>query len=122
MASVGRDDDDNSLHVDDLGFCARVLNAAEDLPWWRRSLVVRRLRVLFGKNTVDLCFIHGEQAEDPQMAMTLVLQRQARGLFRPDEGLPQPDRGAFDRALRCPPNSKPVADLVRSLTSLSRAF
>jgi hypothetical protein len=122
LASVGRDDDEdrNSIHTSDVVLCARLLNASVQLPWWRQLLVTRRLRKLFGPNTVGLCRTHGKQAEDPKGVMGVLINRQAMGSRYSDENLPQPDKGSFDQALRCPPNSKAVAELVRSLSLLSR--
>lgn len=123
MGSAGRLEEDGktTFHPVDVQFCARVLNATADLPGWRRKLVTRRLRKLFGKNSVELCHIHGKQLDDPKMVTGVVLQRQAMGVMHPAEELPQPDRGSFDKALRCPPASKEVATLIRELERLSRA-
>ncbi|EHB53785.1 hypothetical protein MycrhDRAFT_4248 [Mycolicibacterium rhodesiae JS60] len=120
LASMGRDEE-QGLHADDVGLCARVINASADLPWWRRQLVMRRLRELFGRNTVELCGIHGREAENPQFIVSLLIQRQAMGLLHPEHQLPQPDRGFFDQALRCAPTSPEVSQLIRSLGRLSRA-
>ncbi|OPX10921.1 hypothetical protein B1790_09770 [Mycobacterium sp. AT1] len=117
MASVGREDE--GIHSGDLTFCGRVLTASRDLGWWRRRWVHRRLQKLFGSNTVHLCEVHGQDADDPGMAMAVMLQRQAMQLMHPDRHLPQPDTGEFDLALRHPPGSDDVARLVRSLERLA---
>jgi hypothetical protein len=119
--SMGRDDDGEAIHAGDLGLCARLLLASDGLPRWRRLLVRRRLRQLFGPNMVALCDVHGETAADPSAAIGLLLNRQLMGLQLPDARLPQPDRGQFDQALRCPPNSPRVSELIRSLERLARS-
>ena len=118
MASVGRDEE--GIHAGDFTLCGRLLAASHDLPWWRRQLVRQRLQKLFGRNTVELCDIHGRDAEAPDAAIGLLLQRQAMGSMHPDRHLPQPDTGEFDAALRNPPGSDAVARLVRSLERLAR--
>jgi hypothetical protein len=61
-ASFGRGDEEDASHQSDILLCAQLLVASADLTWWRRTLVRRRLRKLFGANTVELCEVHGQDA------------------------------------------------------------
>lgn len=115
--SMARDPEDNRFHTDDLILCATILAKTTDLPRWRRWAVKRRLRILFGTNTVDLCETHGDDAASPQASIGIVLNRQYMAGKHP--GLQPPDTGQFDRALRCTPDSPEVAALERSLVHLA---
>lgn len=115
--SLGRDPEENTIHGGDIVLCSQVLSAASKLNWLRRRLVVRRLTQLFGSTAVELCGVHGESASDPQAVIGILLNRQANALKNPQR-FSQPDKGEFDQALRCDPDSVQIADLVRSLNSL----
>jgi len=95
---------------------------AADLPWWRRKHVGRRLRKLFGANTVELCEVNGQDAASERESMALTMQRHILGVANPEHGLPQPDRGQFDSALRQLPESPEVRSLVRSLNRLAKSW
>jgi hypothetical protein len=64
-----------------------------------------------------MCGIHGESSSDPQAVMGILMNRGVNAIKSPHR-FSQPDKGEFDQALRCPPDSKPIADLVRSLGKL----
>ena len=115
--SMARDPEGKDFHTDDLILCATILAKTTDLPRWRRWAVKRRLRTLFGTNTVALCETHGEDAANPQASIGIVLNRQYMAAQHP--ALHPPDRGLFDRALRCPPDSPELVALERSLVHLA---
>jgi hypothetical protein len=120
-ASLQRDED-NLMHADDIVLCGNLFAASADLTAWRRRLVRRRLRKLFGANTVGFCETHGADAADPRKSFAVLLQRQALGVMRPEHGLPHPDTGKFDAAFRAGPASKEVTELIRSLGCLARSW
>jgi hypothetical protein len=115
--NLKRDDDRNSLHSSDLTLCSQLLSASGDLPRWRRVLVKRRLARLFGPTTVQMCAVHGDYGTNAESAIGILLNRQINASRQP-ERFKQPDRGDFDNALRCEPDSKEVAALVKSLSRL----
>lgn len=115
--SMARDPEENTIHGGDIALCSQVLSASSRLSWWRRRLVVRRVTRLFGSITVELCGVHGESASDPRAVVGILINRQANWLKNPERFSP-PDKGEFDQALRCDPDSKPIADLVHSLSKL----
>ena len=119
LASFGREEEEVALHQSDFELCARLLIASAELTWWRRLRFRRRLRKLFGRNTVELCEIHGQGAVT--ISTGVVLQRQAMAVAHPEYELPQPDRGQFDRALRRPPDSREISKLIRSLGRLAKS-
>lgn len=116
--SMGRGGEEKPvLHTDDILLAARILVESNNLGWWRRQAVKRRLERLFGKNTLALCEMHGEKATDAKSMVGFVLNRQYMATQHPEVGLP--DRGQFDLALRCPPESAEVQKLERSLKRLA---
>ena len=106
-----------SLHSGDITLCSNLLSAAEGLPRWRRNLVKRRLVQLFGPVTVNLCEVHGAFGSDGEAALGIILNRQMNAMKNP-ERFSQPDRGDFDKAFRCEPDSKEVAALIQSLSKM----
>jgi hypothetical protein len=118
--SMGRDPDENTINADDVALCAKILSTSATLSWWRRRLVVRCVAQLFGSITVELCGIHGESAGDPSAVMGILLNRRVNALKNPQR-FKHPDKGEFDQALRCSPDSKEVADLVRALSRLKES-
>jgi len=120
LASLGRDPTEHVLNADDVLLCGRILVTSANLGRWRRRLVRRRLRNLFGDETVNLCATHGQDATNYRGAAAMVLQRQAMALMHPEHKLAVPNIGQFDRALRRPPDSKEVSDLIESLTRLAQ--
>lgn len=120
LASFGRSQEEVALHQSDFEFCARLLIASAELTWWRQRCVRRRLRKLFGANTVELCGIHGQDAVS--VATGIVLQRQAMALAHPEFGLKQPDWGRFDLALRRALDSREISKLISSLDRLAKSW
>lgn len=118
--SRDEEDDRKSLHSDDITLCSNLLSASGGLSRWRRVLVKRRLVRLFGPVTVNLCEVHGDFGNDGKAALGIVLNRQMNALNDP-ERFKQPDRGEFDMALRCEPDSNEVRMLIRSLSRLRNA-
>lgn len=119
LGSLGRDADDAPFHAGDLTICARVLTASEGLPRWRGFLVNRRVKKLFGVATVELCDVHGDYANSPDAVLPILLNRQVQASRHPH--LAQPDRGYFDRALRCEPESDEIANLLKLLKRLKES-
>lgn len=115
--SMGRDPEESGIHADDVALCGRILGASSRLSWGRRHLVLRRVKQLFGSATVELCGVHGESASDPRAVIGILLNRQVNAIKNPQR-FSQPDKGEFDQALRCDPDSRQVADLVRTLSKL----
>jgi hypothetical protein len=115
-----RDNEKNSLHSSDITLCSQLLSASGDLPRWRRVIVKRRLVRLFGPATVDICAVHGDFGNNGEAALGILLNRQLNAVKNPDR-FKQPDRGEFDRALRCDPDAKEVAALITSLHRLKNA-
>ncbi|WP_346408332.1 hypothetical protein [Mycolicibacterium cosmeticum] len=115
-SSMGRDPDEFQVHSGDVTLCANLMNAAEGLPRWRRYLVRRRLRKLFGPVTVEMCEVHGEYAGNPEASLGILLNRQFNA--SKDARFSHPDRGEFDRGLRCSPDSREVSNLLKSLGRL----
>lgn len=117
--SMRRDPEESEIHAADVALCAWILGASAKLSWGRRHLVVRRVKQLFGSSTVELCGVHGESASDPRAVIGILLNRQVNAMRNPQR-FSQPDKGEFDQALRCDPDSKQVADLVRRLSKLKK--
>lgn len=67
----------------DLVFTSRILQIAEALPWWRRALVRRRLRILVGRMWVDQLEV--QPADDSSLGsiMAPILSAQFREQERP---------------------------------------
>ncbi|WP_210686370.1 hypothetical protein [Mycolicibacterium sp. GESEQ-9] len=118
--SMARDPEESQIHADDLVLCASVLSNSANLGRVRRWAVQRRLRRLFGANTVDLCETHGDDAMNPKASIGILINRQY--MAKQHAGLEQPDTGQFDRALRCDPDSPEVAALERSLGRLVNCY
>ena len=116
-SSMGRDPDEFQIHSGDITLCAKLIQAAEGLSRCRRFLVRRRVRSLFGSVTVEMCEVHGEYANNPEASIGILLNRQINASR--DSRFGQPDRGEFDRALRCAPDSPEVDRLLKSLRVLS---
>lgn len=110
-----------AVHLGDVTKCARLLIAAEGLPWLRRRLVRRRCARLFGKGTVATCDVHGGDAADQLKATGVALSAAHAAKTFPGEGIPQCDTGLLDAGLRSQPNSAAVSKLVIELTRLHRA-
>jgi hypothetical protein len=121
FGSMGRDPEEHTIHADDIALCSQILSTSSTLSWWRRRLVVRRVKQLFGSTTVELCGVHGESASDPRAVIGILLNRQYNAIKNPQR-FSQPDRGDFDHALRCPPDSEQIIDLVRALTRLRECW
>lgn len=118
--SLRREATEQVLQVGDVELCGKLLALSADLSRWRRPLVRRRLRRLFGVETVRLCAIHGGDSTTSRGAIAMILQRQAMASLHPEHRLAMPDVGQFDQALRCAPDSKEVSKLVRSLERLAK--
>jgi hypothetical protein len=116
-SSLGRDPEDHALHIGDLNLCARLLQHAERLSFWRRHLVINRLKRLFGPKTVDMYGIHGQFAADAQSSLGVMIATQYNASMNPEQ-FSQPDRGTYDASLRCGPDSVQIAALIASLEHL----
>lgn len=53
----------NTYHSSDFVLASDIDEVADPLPWWRRALIHRRLRIVVGKNFADLAQIHRIDAE-----------------------------------------------------------
>ncbi len=115
--SMARDPEENTINTDDVALCSMILSTSGRLSWWRRWLVVRRVTRLFGSTTVQLCRVHGESANDARAVVGILLNRQYNAIKNPQR-FSQPDKGQFDQALRCDPESQAITDLVESLSKL----
>lgn len=93
-------------------FAAKVLRASDGLPWWRRRLIRRRLRRLFGEGTVWVASLNrtGEAQESFGLGIALWKERSERGLD-----------GQYRRALLKGSDSKDVQRLVRRLRRLAES-
>jgi hypothetical protein len=120
-SSLGREEE-NAIYLGDVLLCGQLLVTAADLPWRRRKLVGRQLRKLFGANTVELCEVNGQDAANENESMAMTLQRHILGVANPEHGLPLPDRGQFDSALRPLPESRELRSLARSLNRLAKSW
>lgn len=112
-----------AYHVHDFALCGSVVAATEDLSRWRAFLVKRRLRKLFGKRTVEVCEANGPDAGVESWARSRLHWQYdgPRNEADPDT-LALEDCGAYDKALRCPADSREMASLVRSMRRLSHGW
>lgn len=58
-------------HLDDHAKAVRVLRAAGELPWWRRRLVERRCRMVFGDYWTNLALDFPSASEDNSLGSWL---------------------------------------------------
>lgn len=97
---------------------SRVLAAAADLPGWRRRLVLRRCRRVFGRYWTDLAEL---SPADPSSLGSIVAPVLVAEYQRLKAGADLSGRtdGLMHRALCCPPEDGMVGDLARELAQLA---
>lgn len=107
----------------------RFLRMAVDLPWWRRKLITRRCRRVFGKRWTYEASLRGEGmtvSDDDTAVMflrALMESHEGTGTHIVGTGTPIVTfrDGLMQRAYETEPPSPLVAQLIRELTRLSRA-
>lgn len=112
--------DTDQTHLEDFAHVLRVRAAARDLPAWRRALVDRRCRHIFGPYWVDLARDYPTSADADPSSATFAA-RLGSSMSRASSEREAPASSLFHRTYATPPSKRPGKRLTRELELLAKA-
>lgn len=117
--SAGLQREQDTGQGEDYVTVSRLLTVAADLSCWRRTLVLRRSRRIFGRAWTDLAELSPADPSSPGSLFAPILQAQYRAarLGAVTESRPPP--GLLHRAFCQPPNGALLPRLDRELRRLA---